>query len=40
MAMPSSILTQIEPWTETHTTYEYHPTLGFVAEDKLPYGKE
>lgn len=40
MAMPSSILTQIEPWTETHTTYEYHPTLGFVAEDKPPYGKE
>lgn len=40
MAMPSSILTQIEPWTDNPSVYDYHPTLGFVAEDRPPYGQE
>ena len=40
MAMPSSILTQIEPWDST--TLEYHKVISAdkVAEDIPPYGNK
>ena len=40
--MPSSILTQIEPWSEHGTIYEYDfsSSVGMVAEDSVPYGKK
>ena len=42
IAMPSSILTQIEPWSEHGTIYEYDfsSSVGMVAEDSVPYGKK
>ena len=37
IAMPSSILTQIEPWEDI---YECDSSIGMVAEEKVPYGDE
>lgn len=37
IAMPSSILTKIEPWEDI---YECDSSIGMVAEEKVPYGDE
>lgn len=42
IAMSSSILTQIEPWSEHSTSYEsdVSSSVEMVAEDSVPYGKK
>lgn len=44
MAMPSSILTQIEPWADSNTVCDFYSSnkspVGMVAEDTAPYGND
>ena len=42
IAMPSSILTQIEPWKEAQTIYAYNESIShnIVAEEIVSYGEE